>query len=588
MRPLLLAVLGVLAGGPVYAQPSTPTASLDLVVSAAAERGRGLAPADIEVRASGDLLPVQQVRLVQPSADQTPLPPIDTDADELQAAAAANRLVAVYLDEYHLTDDAALGFAKQAVASFLRTALGPRDLVVVMKPLDSVVAIRLSTDRERAAARVEAAEGRQDDYAARSALEQNLVAGTPGRVDATRRQIVLAGLSALAAHLGRFEGRKTLIVVSNGFPPQEGRGRSQSSVESVIRAANIGAVAVYPVRPAAPAPEARPDALFRFAQETTGFLLDGVAALEQGLPRLLADASRYYLLTVALSPDQARAGFRAVDVRVTRPGLDVRVRAGIAVRPAETEAPDTPVRGLPEGLRVPRHTSTLIRAWFGQSPAREGRTLVQFVWEPAPWRAGDRGGAVRPTRVMLRASTMDGVEVFAGEATASLGEVTPDGVSRSHLSFETLPARLLVQLDVLDLTGRVLDRDVRDLPVTAFEGAVALGTASVYRARTMRDLRLLAESRDGASPVAARQFSRAEHLVVRLPVASPAGPRVTARLMNAFGGQLRAVPTTTPHTGVVQVELPLASLASAAYVLEFAATSGSSTALERLEFTVTP
>ncbi|MFN7914719.1 MAG: hypothetical protein U0Q55_05220 [Vicinamibacterales bacterium] len=588
MRALLLAVLGVLAGGPVYAQPPAPTASLDLVVSAAAERGRSLTPADFEVRASGDLLPVEQVRLVQPSGDRTPLPPIDTDAAEQKAAAAANRLVAVYIDEYHLTQDSALEAAKRAVASLLRTALGPRDLVVVLKPLDSVVAIRLSTDREGAASRVEAAEGREGDYTARSALEQNLVAGTPGRADATRRQIVLAGLSALAAHLGRFDGRKTLIVLSNGFARQDGRGRAQASVDSVIRAANIGAVAIYPVRPAAAGTGADPDAMVRLAQETTGFVVDGAAVLGRGLPRVLDDASRYYLLTVALPPGQERAGFRAVDVVVRRQGLDARVRGGIAVRASDDDVPVAPVRGLPEGLRVPRHTSLLIRTWFGFSPSGDGRTRVQVVWEPVPWRAGERGSAARPTRIMLRASTMEGQEVFTGEATASLGEVAPDPVSRSQLAFETPPARLLVQIDVLDLTGRVLDRDVRDLSVPAFEGAVALGTASVFRARTGRDLRLLADADDGVSPVAARQFSRAEHLVVRLPLAATAGTRVTARLMNAFGRPLRSLPTTDTRRGLVQVELPLAPLASATYVLEFTATADARTAIERVEFTVTP
>lgn len=597
MRALLVAVFGVLAGAPVYAQPAAPAVSLDVVVGSATERGGSLTASDFEVRASGEVLPVRSVRLVQPSPNAAALPAIDSDEAEARAAASANRIVGVYVDEYHLADDEAFAAAKRAVASFLRESLGSRDLVVVLKPLDSVVAIRLGADRDRAASSVERAEARLGDYTARSDFEQNFVAGAPARIEATRRQIVLSGLGALAAHLGRFDGRKTLIVLSNVMPPRDGQARSEfsragSTVDGVIRAANIGSVAIYPVRPAmVPSADAQAeDSLARLARETTGFTIDAGASLERGLARVLADASRYYLLTLSLPPDLTRAGFRAVDVRVRRPGVEARGRSGFAVRDPEEDAPPVRVRPLPEGLKVPRRTSTLIRAWFGQSPGTAGQTRVQFVWEPAQGRAGDRTAAARPVRVTLRITTIDGVAVFSGEALPSTGEGTVDRADRTQAIFESAPARLLVQMEVLDLAGRVLDRDVRDLVVAGFEAPVAFGTARVYRARTMRDRRLLAEVRGQAAPVAARQFSRAELLIVRIPVASAGEPQLTVRLMNGFGGVLRPLPTS-PVPGserTFQVELPLSSLASAPYVLEFTARTGAGSAVERLDFVVTP
>lgn len=595
MKALLVAVLGVLAGGRAYGQVPVQPVVLDVVLDAPPPRTATLAPSDFEVRAAGDVLAIQSVRLVRPAADRTPLPPIDTDDAERLTAAAADRIVAVYVDEYHLADDEAFAAARRAVAAFLRTSLGARDLVVVLKPLDSVVAIRLDTNRERAAAIVEAAQARQGDYTARSAFEQNFLAGSPAQIDATRRQIVVSGLGALAAHLGRFEGRKTLIVLSNALPPRPAPVRGELprvGADSLLRAANVGTVAVYPIRPTPPASIAgqSEDVLDALASGTTGFVIRGRDSLAAGLSRLLDDASSYYMVTISPPADAAAGRFRAVDVRVLRRGLAARARGGFAVREPESDRPVSGVRPLPEGLRVPRHSSTLIRPWFGQSPGAEGRTLVDFVWEPAPRRPGERSAQPIPTRLTMVVTTLDGEAVFTGESTPSTGEPIEEARRRTRVSFETPPGRLLVRMDILDLAGRVLDRDVRDLAVTGFTETVAFGTAAVYRARTVRDLRAFAQDGTAPSPVAARQFSRAEHLIVRMPVVSGSTPDVAVRLLSAFGGALRELPAhalpARPH--VFQVDLPLASLASATYVLEFKAAVGAASAVDRLEFAVTP
>ena len=152
-----------------------------------------------------------------------------------------------------------------------------------------------------------------------------------------------------------------------------------------------------------------------------------------------------------------------------------------------------------------------------------------------------------------------------------------------------MPATLLVQMEVMDAGGRVLDRDVRDLVVTAFTAPVSFGSASVYRARSARELRGVEEG--NASPVASRQFSRAEHLVVRIPVAGAgAAATVRARLQSRFGSRLRDLPVRDagPDEGGVQVDLALAGLASGEYALEFEAQGERGTAVARVEFAVTP
>lgn len=595
MRPLLVAAAGVLAGCALLAQTAGEPEVLDLVVELP-RPGVALRSDEVEVREAGAVLPVEQLRLVEPSLDRSALPPIATEADERAAAQAADRIVAVYVDEYHLTENEAFVSARRAVADLLRTSLGPRDLVVALKPLDSIVAIRLGTDRERAAALVESAQARRGEYTARTTFEQEFLAGVPSRIETTRTQIVRSGLSALAAHLGRFRGRKTLILLSDTLPdvPMLARtGQGAAGIDPLIHTANRARVAVYPVRPsvadaAGPTPNGPAvDALETLAAQTTGAVVAGGSGLAVGLRQLLAEASRYYELTVALPAGPPDQRFRPVDVRVRRPGVVVRARAGFAT--TETEPVDriAAPRTRPEMLRVPRRTSPLIRTWFGQSRDAEGRTRVDFVWEPAVRRAGERASQPNPSRVSFSATTLDGTPIYSGESTPS-GEAVLGAAGRTLLTFSAAPGQLLVQMDILDLAGRVLDHDARDLVVGGFPGTVSFGTAAVFRARTRRDLRALEEHQ--AAPVAARHFSRAEQLIVRIPVIAGEGATVSARLVSAFGAPLRAldVRAVADDSQLQQVSVPLSSLASAGYAVEFTARAAGASAVARLDFTVTP
>src|SRR3954467_17185 len=90
--------------------------------------------------------------------------------------------------------------------------------------------------------------------------------------------------------------------------------------------------------------------------------------------------------------------------------------------------------------------------------------------------------------------------------------------------------------------ARGLDTDVRDLVVGAFSDPVTIGTAQVFRARSAREYREIVAD-PAAAPVAARQFSRADRLLIRVPVyASGVSPSVSARLVSRFGSALRDLP----------------------------------------------
>ena len=604
MRLLCVCVV-LLAGSALFAQTPQDTLALDVLVD---EPGapRVLRAADFTVTDADAPLVIDAVTLVQPPTDNTPLPPIASRADEERVAAQASRIVAVYVDEYHLREGAAFDATRAAVAAFVRS-LGPRDLVVVRKPLDSLVAIRTTSDHEAAARIVEDAAAREDDLTARSPFEQEFLAAAPARLRATRRQIAVSSLSALISHIGSLPGgRKTLVLFSNGFgvPAASVRGeQTLPGVDALVRTANRERVAIYGVRPApaeSPAPDlAAGDAdasaspgrelMAALTVPTSGFVIDGSAAADAGLQRVLRDASSYYLLTVRPSPALADGALRPLAVRRARGNAAVRTRATFGVR-RDVPPPFVPrSASLPEGLKVPRRTSPLIRTWFGQSAGGDGRTRVAFVWEPAPRVPGARGPLVTPSRIAMSVSTMDGAAVFQGDVAPS-GREAVVAAANPVLAFDAAPATLLVQMEVKDAAGRVIDRDVRDLVITAFTAPVSFGSAAVYRARSARELRGIGEG--SASPVASRQFSRAEHIVVRIPVAG-AGDSATvrARLQSRFGSRLRELPVRAADgngAAALQIDLALAGLATGEYAVEFEVQAERGTVVTRVEFAVTP
>ena len=594
-----------LSGAVLFAQATPPAVTLDVVVDDAGQARSPLSATDFVVTDAGEPLLVQSARLVLPTGDATmPLSSIASDDEENAAATNADRLIGVFIDEYHLSDDAAFAGVRAAVATFIRSTLGPRDLVMVVKPLDSLVSLRMTADRDAAARSVAKASPRQGDYTPRSAFERDFFAGAPARLDAARNQIALSAVSAMAAHLGQFPaGRKTLIVVSNGISgavPSR-RDGPLPDLDSIARAANLAHVAVYAFRPS-PDPvhaitadagtpaRVAPDALLALAERTTGLAVNGDAGVNAGLQRALRDASRYYLLSLAPSKNAASGHFQFVNVAVRAPGSLVRARAGYGVA-VDTGALAPRTFALPDGLKVPRHSSPLIRTWFGQSASDGDTTAVAFVWEPAPRIPSGRGVVITPARITMNVTTMDGAPVFDGTTGPSgRGASLAPGV-RPQLTFDALPGTLLVQMDVLDTAGRVLDHDVRDLTVAAFPNSVAFGTAAVFRSRSLRDVRAILGNTAAVAPVAAREFSRAEHLVVRIPLVHQGGePDVTVRLQSRFCAAVRELTATRVATlgSTIQVDVSLAPLASGRYSLVFTARNSLGSAVESVDFGVTP
>lgn len=504
------------------------------------------------------------------------------------------RLFGIYLDEFHITPGLAAERVRDALATFVRQELTPLDRLVVLKPLDSLLSITLTADREAAAEAIESLAGREHDYVPRTAFERSFFAQHPARIAAARGQITVSALNALAVHLGTLgPGRKTLILVG-GRVPQHLRVRGDAAlptIEGVARAANQGRVSIYTIEVTSgedQGGEEERNVLRSLAATTGGRAISSSDAVEPALLRVAADSRSYY--SIALSPDTEKPDgrFHPLDVKVARKGITVRSRAGywatVPLSPPPTRSP-----AVLAFDRVPRRISPLIRPWFGMAPGVDGRTRVRFVWEPAPRAPGNPSTLPVPAQVTINVTASDGTPVFAGVVVPSRVSEQSGMPTKAQAVFEQPPGRLRVHMSIEDASSREIDTDVRDLTVGSFAAPLTLGTPEVLRVRNAREFRAIVNRADALS-VPSRQFSRADRLLVRVPVyAVGPEPRVFARLVSNFGNAVRDLPLLDgPAADVRQVDLPLAGLAAGEYAVEFSAIGAEREVRESVAFRVVP
>ena len=103
-------------------------------------------------------------------------------------------------------------------------------------------------------------------------------------------------------------------------------------------------------------------------------------------------------------------------------------------------------------------------------------------------------------------------------------------------------------------------------------------TPRVHRARTARDFQTLVADA-AAVPVAGRDFSRTERLLIRFDVYGTSVP--AAALLNRNGDKMSDVPVAPAKAGGThQIDLGLSSIAIGEYVIEITAKGGTGEAKE--------
>jgi len=358
----------------------------------------------------------------------------------------------------------------------------------------------------------------------------------------------------------------------------------------VIRSANRSNVAIYAIDP-------RPDSdrsssedvnVLRRCASATGGQLVPQTDFEAGIRSVLSDSSGYYLLAYRAN-DRANGAFHDVKVAVTRPGVTLRARNGYWSPFPDDKLRASVLEPRARPVEPARHISPLINPWFGAARGADGKTRVTFVWEPVLRSTGERTRQLPASRVQLTALGADGAVLFEGAVKPS-GPLHPDAASESEARavFDASPGVVRLRMSIQSESGDAIDTDVREIRVKDMSGAVVLGTLAVLRARTARDFHTL-ESDPEAVPVAAREFSRAEHLMIRVPVYAMGSVSVSAKLLGVGGHAMRdlAVQAASAPGAPNQIDLSLASLATGSYAVEVTASGSAGQVKDQLAFRVT-
>jgi VWFA-related protein len=341
------------------------------------------------------------------------------------------------------------------------------------------------------------------------------------------------------------------------------------------------------------------DTLHVLANNTDGRAIVNRNDLAVGMKQIIRDSSGYYLLGYTSTPAPTDGKFHSIRVNLKRRGLEVRARKGYWALTTEDVARANAVASTPEAPKAVTDALTAIvepvrgrpaRFWVGTGRGESGSTRVTFVWEPVPPAPGAQSERAA-SRVTLTALAPDGRPLFRGRIPDTPSAAAPAAgkteVPGGSASFEVPPGPLQLRISVEDARGQVLDSAGKELSVPDFTAVkVSLGTPRFYRARTVRDMQTLKVTAD-AVPTVDREFSRTERMLIRVDAYAPGSvpPLVTARLLNRAGTPMADVPVQVSGT-TASIELTLANLAAAEYLLELTAKSEAGSVQELFAFKV--
>ncbi len=619
---------------------------------------------DFEVQEDGKPQTVDLFKLVNsdgnPAPGAEPARPIRSLHDqEAEAARDDVRLFVIFLDDYHVRLSNSMR-VREPLVKFLQTQLGPLDMVAIMYPLMSVRDLTFTRDPQTLLSAVRRFEGRKYNYSPRNPVEAQYAFYPAQTVEMVRNQVTLTALKGLAVRLGSLrEGRKAVILVSEGFssllPPSlrdpiagmggappgtnnqlaEDRTRFlsdvdlQSDLRDVWDQANRHNTAFYALDPRGLATgefdinegvtsrldgdilRSTQDTLMELANNTDGRAIINRNDLEKGLRQVVRDTSAYYLIGYNSTLSTPDGKFHKIEVKLKRPGLQLRSRKGYwaptAEEAAKASAPPKPTppaaveRALGAVEATPR--DRVVGMWFGTARGENGRTRVTFVWEPLPPVPGEK--RPEPARVTLLAATNAGQTFYRGPVppdAVPAGEGAtppPDSAAAlpttglraaSQVSFDANPGRIQVRVSVQNDKDQVIDTVQQELTVPDLTlPKVALSTPLVLRARTAREFQAITRQADPV-PTPLREFRRTDRLLIRFVPYGPGGtvPAVTVRLLNRVGQKMSDVPVAPPADGTTsyQIDLPLAGLSPGQYLIEIKAAGESGDATELIAFRV--
>ena len=311
----------------------------------------------------------------------------------------------------------------------------------------------------------------------------------------------------------------------------------------------------------------RHDAMANLASGTDGIAVLNSNDLAGGLQRISEDLSSYYLLGYYSTNAKLDGRFRAITVRVKRPGVDVRARRGYrapteaevaAARMSTTSASGVaePISGIAAALASLARIRPDARFRMHAAPARNanGSVAVWIAGELPPAMQGwAQGGTVALEITGAGASATSQVTLRPGER-AFLTSMPVGGTAAA-----------------IDVRGRLTNPDATVTPFTETirvdVSSAAPPQALIYRRGPATGNRL--------QPAADFQFGRSERARVELPIGADAKP-TSGRLLDKGGVEIKVPVAVSERTDAAGqrwliADITLAPLGPGDYVVELAA-----------------
>lgn len=386
-----------------------------------------------------------------PAGKLAPLPPVRLRPEQVK------RTIALVVDDLGLSF-VSTHFVRRALKKFVDEQMQPGDLVAIIRTGGGIGALQqFTSDKRQLYAAIERVrfslsgrgivgafghmQGRAPSATSGSSLgdenDRGIVNGEDP--DQFREEIYTVGtlgaINYVVRGMRELPGRKSILLMHDGINISSERGRNPRVTEAFSRLtdlANRASVVIYTMDArglqtlgleAADDTAGIPSSQIQsfvsrrrrefydsgsgadfLANRTGGFTIQNENDLSGGIKRVLQDQSGYYL--VGYRPDEStfdaatgRRKFHKVSIKVNRPGLSVRTRAGFYGIPSETApaAPRTRGDQLLGALSSPFASGGIhlqLTALFGND-AKEGTFLrsllhinardLTFTAEPNGW-----------------------------------------------------------------------------------------------------------------------------------------------------------------------------------------------------------
>ncbi len=299
---------------------------------------------------------------------------------------------------------------------------------------------------------------------------------------------------------------------------------------------------------------------------TDGLRISETALFESGLRRMVDDLGNYYLLGY-YSPVQADGNFHNITVRIKRPGVRVRARAGYFAAKTSAAVKPTVTTTSVDTSEAKLLTQAL------SSLAPFSRELPLRVQAAAAWTR-DRAAIVRAVAEVPRGTASGDDWSRGGQVDATLLDAAGKTIAKGSASL--VPGTFVAQIAIAP-PARLEPGDYKVLIRT--KGAAALGSTESVMFTLEADplgtgTMFFRRSGPRETPTADLRFRRTERLIVETPASL--GTDITARLLGRTGTPLNIPMTATIRddadgTRWRRVEIALAPLAPGEYVVEMVA-----------------